>query len=77
MENQLSLLDYLGKPAGTELGKQVYKYACSLNQSHLVKNRKVNTKKYTGNILTYPKDLLDSYFNNVQNNDTLLSKIKC
>ena len=76
MENQLlSLYDYLGKPAGSELGKQVYQYACSVNQSHLVKNRNVSTKNYKGVILIYPKDMLDSYFNNTKNNNILVSKI--
>ena len=60
MEEMLSLFDYLGKPAGSELGKQVAAAAA-------VDKIKFNTKyvsnpKYKGDILMYPIDWLDYYF---------------
>lgn len=58
----LSLFDYLGYPAGTKLGAQVYKEA--KYQKIPVKVRSVSTKKYTGEIMLYPKPFLEEYFNN-------------
>ncbi len=56
----LSLYDYLGKPAGEELGKEVAMEA----KTHGVKlkSREISNPKYTGKILLYPKDFLDFYF---------------
>jgi hypothetical protein len=74
MEEMLSLFDYLGKPAGSELGKQVAAAAA-------VDKIKFNTKyvsnpKYKGDILMYPKTWLDNYFNkttqNYETDDLLL-----
>ena len=56
----LSLYEYLGKPAGTDLGKLVAKRAYELKipmSSHHISNI-----KYTGNIIKYPKQFLDTYF---------------
>jgi hypothetical protein len=56
----LSLFDYLGYPAGNELGKQVADYAkirkakCS--------TRYVSNPSYTGTVMLYEKDFLDEYF---------------
>jgi hypothetical protein len=55
-----SLFEYLGKPAGPELGKQVY--AEAKKRRVKVSPRQVNTKKYKGTILTYPVSFLDNYF---------------
>jgi hypothetical protein len=59
-EKLLSLFDYLGYPAGKELGEQVAAYAkirktkCS--------TRHVTTKTYTGPVMLYTKEFLNEYF---------------
>ena len=59
-EKLLSLFDYLGYPAGKELGEQVAAYAkvrkttCSI--------RHVSNSKYTGPVMLYTKEFLDEYF---------------
>jgi len=59
-EKLLSLFDYLGYPAGNQLGEQVAAYAkirktkCS--------TRHVTTKTYTGPVMLYTKEFLDEYF---------------
>jgi hypothetical protein len=56
----LSLYDYLGKPAGGELGKEV---ASAATQAGIrLETREVSTSKYTGIVYLYPKDFLDFYF---------------
>lgn len=64
MENNemVSLFDYLGKPAGSELGKNVATVAM-LHGVH-IEERFVETRNYSGRILLYPRDFLDLYFNN-------------
>jgi len=58
--NMLSLFDYLGYPAGKELGEQVAAYAkirkvkCSV--------RFVSTLTYTGPVMLYTKEFLNEYF---------------
>ena len=63
MENNkmLSLFDYLGHPAGSNLGKQVAAVANKLKVP--INIREVETKTYKGKILLYPKSFLDVYFN--------------
>lgn len=64
MEKQqefLSLYEYLGKPAGGELGKQVAKAA--KNQNQPTKTRDVTTSKYTGKVFLYTREFLIEYFN--------------
>ena len=56
----LSLFDYLGKAAGSELGKQVANKANELGIKHQTKE--VSNPKYSGPILMYPKSFLDEYF---------------
>lgn len=56
----ISLYDYLGKPAGSELGKQVAKEAT--NSKIQMEFKQVSNPKYKGNILMYPKVWLDEYF---------------
>jgi hypothetical protein len=56
----LSLYDYLGKPAGSELGQEVA--AASRNAGITLKSREVENPKYKGAILLYPKDFLEFYF---------------
>jgi hypothetical protein len=58
----LSLFDYLGKPAGIELGDKVYKAAKASQVPTSI--REVHTKTYSGKVMLYPKEFLDSYFKN-------------
>ncbi len=56
----LSLYDYLGKPAGGDLGKEV---ATMASKSGIeIKTREISNPKYTGAVNLYPKDFLDFYF---------------
>lgn len=63
--NMLSLFDYLGRPAGGELGKQVYDAAYQLKVP--VETRHVTTKTYTGDVMLYPEGFLKEYFENKMN----------
>ena len=61
-ENYISLYDYLGKAAGVELGKQVHEYAKIKNIKPQI--REVKNPKYTGNVMLYPKSLIQEFFSN-------------
>tara|TARA_R110002073_G_scaffold186080_1_gene344643 strand:+ start:449 stop:706 length:258 start_codon:yes stop_codon:yes gene_type:complete len=65
----LSLYDYLGKPSGGELGKEVYAAAKKLRVKP--ETREVSTKNYNGSVMLYPKEFLDSYFQKHEREDTL------
>jgi hypothetical protein len=56
----LSLYDYLGKAAGSDLGKEVWDAASK--QGIKAQSREVSNTKFKGKILLYPKDFLDFYF---------------
>jgi hypothetical protein len=56
----MSLFDYLKKPAGVELGKQVAEYAKI--RKVVIGSRTVDNPKYKGNILTYTQEFLDEFF---------------
>lgn len=56
----MSLYDYLGKPAGSELGKMVAGVA--IKAGVRIESHNVSNEKYTGKILKYPKLFLDGYF---------------
>jgi hypothetical protein len=56
----LSLFDYLGKAAGSELGKQVANKAAELGIKHHIKE--VSNPSYSGPIMMYPKSFLEEYF---------------
>ena len=58
--DMLSLYDYLGKPAGSELGREVAQAASKAGIK--LETREVSNPKYTGIIYLYPKDFLDSHF---------------
>ena len=60
MDKMMSLYDYLGKPAGSDLGKQVYLSAVRKNIT--VELREISNPKYTGNVMLYPKSFLEEYF---------------
>ena len=64
----MSLYDYLGRAAGSELGRQVAE-AASISR---VKSemREVSNPKYTGKVMLYPKTFLDLYFKNGLNEGT-------
>ena len=57
---KVSLFEYLGTPAGKELGYKVWEIATRLGIP--VEKRKVSNPKYTGNVNTYPEMFLDIYF---------------
>jgi hypothetical protein len=59
----VSLYDYLKKPAGQELGKQVA--SAAMNEKIHMESKQVSNPKYKGNILMYPKTWLDEYFNKI------------
>jgi hypothetical protein len=68
MENQmLSLYDYLGRAAGTDLGRQVYQIANS--KKIKVDVKEVSNPAYSGKVLMYPKSFLDNYFQAEQVDD--------
>jgi hypothetical protein len=63
MENQIefmSLYDYLGRAAGSKLGKQVFNYSKKLKIT--TKSKHVKHDGYDGIIICYPVDFLKSYF---------------
>ena len=61
----VSLYDYLGYAAGSELGKEVYN--ASLKQREPVNMREVSTKRYVGKVLLYRKEFLKEYFDAKRN----------
>ena len=61
-EIMLSLYDFLGKAAGTELGAEVYKESQSKDIKTKVSTREVSNKTYTGRVMLYPKQFLEEYF---------------
>jgi hypothetical protein len=58
----LSLYDYLNRPAGKELGKQVAAEAKATNQP--IKTRDVETLNYKGKVYLYTREFLNEYFTN-------------
>jgi hypothetical protein len=64
MEQMMSLYDYLGRAAGSALGKQVYLNASSKRVK--IDKKHVSNRVYTGQIIMYPKSFLDSYFLDIQ-----------
>jgi len=72
----LSLFDYLGKPAGKELGGEVVKAAMAHSNYIPIKRRYVTTKFYDGEVNLFPREFLNEYFNKstpstTTNNDDL------
>lgn len=59
----LSLFDYLGKPAGQELGGEVTKSAMSHPNYIKLGSREISNPVYSGKVTLYPKWFLDEYFN--------------
>lgn len=71
MEDQemLSLYDYLGKAAGSDLGKMVFRI--SQTRKVKVQVKEVSNPAYQGKVLMYPKWFLDEYFNKQLKDDEL------
>ena len=59
----MSLFDYLGRPAGSELGQRVA--AAAMENFVKMETRHVSTKTYSGDIMLYPKSFLDEFFGGV------------
>jgi len=59
-EKMLSLYDYLGKAAGSQLGKQVAEYA-KIRKTEC-STRTITNTLYKGEVMTYTKEFLDEYF---------------
>ena len=59
----MSLFDYLGRPAGPELGQRVA--AAAAQNKVKFETRHVSNAKYTGDIMLYPKTFLDQFFGGV------------
>ena len=66
----MSLFDYLGRPAGSELGQRVA--AAAARNKVKFETRHVSTRTYTGDVMLYPKAFLDQFFGGVNEgtNDT-------
>jgi len=58
--NMLSLYDYLGYPAGNELGKEVA--AAAAKSKAKFETREVSNPKYTGKVMLYPETFLKEFF---------------
>ena len=63
-EKLISLFDYLGYPAGNQLGKAVAEYATSVKAIH--STRHVSNAKYTGPVQLYTREFLDHYFKGIE-----------
>ena len=59
----MSLYDYLGRPAGSELGQRVA--AAAARNRVKYETRHVSTKTYSGDIMLYQKSFLDEFFGGV------------
>ena len=62
MNEFLSLFDFLGYPAGKNLGESVYNYA--VQQKTPVSTRLVSTRTYTGKVMLYTRPFLREFFGN-------------
>lgn len=63
-KNFMSLYDFLGHAAGTELGKEVATEAKKQGQKFIM--REVKNKTYTGKVMMYDIDFLTKYFTKPQ-----------
>ena len=62
-ENFISLYEYLGKAAGSELGKKVFDAAKEQNQPYQLKE--ISNPKFKGKVMLYTKEFLDNYFKSI------------
>lgn len=58
----MSLYDYLGYAAGSELGKEVAETAVALKET--IKTREISNTRYKGIVHLYRREFLDEYFGN-------------
>jgi len=58
--DMMSLYDFLGKPAGSELGKEVYKK--SVEEKVKISTREISNPKFEGKVMLYPQWFLEKYF---------------
>jgi len=63
-KNFMSLYDFLGHAAGTELGKEVAAEAKKQGQKFIMKE--VKNKTYTGKVMMYDETFLTKYFTKTQ-----------
>jgi hypothetical protein len=68
----ISLFDYLGRPAGKEIGGRVNERAREFGITSL--KRFVRNKNYEGKVNLYPEAFLEYYFNNLNNMDAIYEK---
>ena len=59
-ETMISLYDYLGHAAGSDLGKKVASAAARAGV--LCETKYVNNPQYNGKIMMYPQGFLELYF---------------
>jgi len=64
--NFVSLFEFMGKPAGRELGAQVHEAAKKSGIS--TRTRDISNPKYTGKVMLYPQAFLDLYFGTATDN---------
>ena len=64
--NYISLFDYLGKPAGKEVGARVNERAREFGV--LAKDKEVECENYKGKVNLYPEAFLEYYFTNAERN---------
>ena len=55
-----SLYEYLGRAAGSDLGKEVATAATA--QGVTIQTQEISNPKYTGIVMMYPVQFLDQYF---------------
>jgi hypothetical protein len=63
----MSLFDFLEKPAGGKMGKEVFDYSKKLRIP--LRYREITNPKYTGKVCLYPLGFLVMYFNSENNLD--------
>lgn len=63
----ISLYDYLGYAAGSELGKQVATAATKAKEK--IGKRYVTNTRYKGEVLLYRREFLQEYFSTKRNSD--------
>jgi hypothetical protein len=61
----VSLFDYLGKPAGKEVGRNVNRIALRMGVQPYM--REVSNNRYKGQVNLYTREFLDVYFKFLQN----------
>ena len=59
-EEYYSLYEYLGRPAGSNLGDEVNKVAIRQNQRYVT--QEVDMSRYKGEVFCYTKKFLKEYF---------------